>query len=137
MQLAFRQSHPRCIHAREGETYLFNQSRTRSRRVRLVVSAAGVLELGRAARTYPAAVSMRSRRRLHVRARDGGDGGGRPAAVPGPAGNGMMNYPGLAGHLAGWRRLEDAEPDVSIPINLCQIDRSRTMTTPGPEEARG
>jgi len=32
---------------------------------------------------------------------------------------------GLAAHLAGWRRLEDVDArDVSIPINLREIDSS-------------
>lgn len=33
--------------------------------------------------------------------------------------------PGLAAHLAGWRRLEDVDArDVALPIDWSQIDRS-------------
>jgi|GEM_PF-6294460 len=32
---------------------------------------------------------------------------------------------GLAAHLAGWRRLEEVDArDMSICVNLCQIDSS-------------
>lgn len=39
--------------------------------------------------------------------------------------SGVMNHPGLSGHLAGWRRLEDVDArDLTIPTNMCKISSS-------------